>query len=47
MDKKTKDKEYPIFSFRIDEEVYGELKEFKKKTGKSWNLVFKELLENK
>ena len=33
MDKKTKDKEYPIFSFRIDEEVYGELKEFKKKTG--------------
>lgn len=42
--KKQKDKEYPVWSFRISDEVYQDLQKLKAEKGKSWNLLFKEIL---
>jgi predicted DNA-binding protein len=42
-----KDKEYKVYSFRINEETYLLLKELREFSNKSWNLFFKELINKK
>lgn len=42
----SKDIEYKVFSVRLSDEVIEELKK-RRKTLRSWNLLFKELLEMK
>jgi len=42
-----RDKHYKTKSFKISEEVYLKLKKDKEEKDISWNLFFKELVENK
>lgn len=40
----TKEEKYKAYSFRLNEKTIKRLKELKKR-GKSWNLIFKELVD--
>jgi len=39
-----RDKQYKVKQFRLSDEVYEELLKLKAEKGKSWNLLFKDLL---
>jgi predicted DNA-binding protein len=40
-----RDKHYKVKQFRLSEEVYKKLSDLKNKKGKTWNLLFYELLQ--
>jgi predicted CopG family antitoxin len=42
-----KDKEYPVRTIRISDEVWEELKEKRQQSKLSWNLFIKQLMEGK
>lgn len=42
-----KDKEYKVYSFRLNEETYKILKAKQRESGKSWNLFIYELIKKK
>lgn len=42
-----RDKQYKIKQFRLSEEVYEELLKLKAEKGKTWNLLLKELYEQR
>lgn len=42
-----RNKHYKNKNFRISEEIYEELKLVKEKTDLSWNLLFKEMLDER
>lgn len=44
MTKKEKKIRYPMFSCRLEPKLQEKLKSAKKKSEKSWNLFFKELI---